>query len=297
MRIGFIGLGIMGKPMAVNLIKAGYTLTVFARRESVLKEFSDMGVQTAHTHEEIGSVSDIVMTMLPDGSDVEDVMIKDDGVASYMKPGSLLIDMSSINPMTSRKIAAVLEQKNIRMVDAPVSGGEPKAIDGTLSFMVGGNEQTVEEIRPILMHMGSSVTRCGEIGAGNTVKLANQMIVACNIQVLAEALTMVQKAGVNPETAYQAIRGGLAGSAVMDAKAPMMLSGNMKPGFKSDLHRKDLKNAVECAHECGAVIPMTAQAMEILQWLHARRDGGLDHSAICRYYEELDRTDLAEKKQ
>ena len=227
------------------------------------------------------------MTMLPNSPQVKEVMLGENGVAAYMQEGSMFIDMSSINPVASKEIAAVLAQKNIDMLDAPVSGGEPKAIDGSLSFMVGGKEELVETYRPLLETMGSSVVRCGEVGAGNTTKLANQIIVACNIQALSEALTLAQKAGVDPELVFQAIRGGLAGSTVMDAKAPMMIAGNDKPGFKIDLHIKDLNNALDCAHTVGAPLPMTAEVQEIMQWMHNHEGGQKDHSAIVQYYEYL----------
>jgi len=173
------------------------------------------------------------------------------------------------------------------MLDAPVSGGEPKAIDGTLSFMVGGKQEVFDAYKPLLETMGASVVRCGDVGAGNTTKLANQIIVACNIQALAEALTLAHKAGVDPELVFQAIKGGLAGSTVMNAKAPMMIEGNDKPGFKIDLHIKDLNNALDCAHSVGAPVPMTAEVQEILQWLHNHGKGQADHSAIAQYYEAL----------
>ena len=177
----------------------------------------------------------------------------------------------------------------LHSVYAPVSGGEPKAIDGTLSFMVGGKKEIFDRFKPLLETMGASVVRCGDVGAGNTTKLANQIIVACNIQALAEALTLAQKAGVDPELVFQAIKGGLAGSTVMNAKAPMMIEGNDKPGFKIDLHIKDLNNALDCAHSIGAPVPMTAEVQEILQWLHNRGKGQADHSAIAQYYRDADR--------
>ena len=195
--------------------------------------------------------------------------------------------MSSINPDASKEIAAALAEKGIEMLDAPVSGGEPKAIDGTLSFMVGGKQEVFDKFKPLLDSMGASVVRCGEVGAGNTTKLANQIIVACNIQAVAEALTMAQKAGVEPQLVFEAIRGGLAGSTVMEAKAPMMMEGNDKPGFKIDLHIKDLNNALDCAHSFGAPVPMTAAVQEILQWLHNNGCGQNDHSAIAKYYQAL----------
>lgn len=289
MKIGFIGLGIMGKPMAKNLLKAGYTdLLVNNRSQAPIQELEAAGARGA-TQAEIGESCDVVITMLPNSPQVKEVMLGDanNGVASHMKPGSIFIDCSSINPVASKEIAAALAEKGVEMLDAPVSGGEPKAIDGTLSFMVGGKREIFDQCKDILSAMGASVVRCGEVGAGNTTKLANQIIVACNIQALAEALTLAQKAGVDPASVFAAIKGGLAGSTVMNAKAPMMIEGNDKPGFKIDLHIKDLNNVLDCAHAVGAPVPMTAEVQEILQWLHNRGEGQKDHSAIAHYYEYL----------
>ncbi len=287
MKIGLIGLGIMGKPMAKNILKGGYTdLLVSDLNTASVEEVVAAGA-TAATNEEIGKTCDVVLTMLPNSPHVKAVMLGENGVASYMQPGKVFIDMSSINPVASKEIAAVLAEKNVEMLDAPVSGGEPKAIDGTLSFMVGGKKEIFDEFKPLLDTMGASVVLCGDVGAGNTTKLANQIVVACNIQAVAEAFTLAQKAGVDPELVYQAIRGGLAGSTVMDAKGPMMIAGDDKPGFKIDLHIKDLNNALDCAHSVGAPLPMTASVQEILQWLHNNGCGQNDHSAIAKYYEKL----------
>ena len=287
MKIGLIGLGIMGKPMAKNLLKAGYKeLYVWNRSKAPVDELVLCGAIAA-SKAEIGKECDVVLTMLPNSPQVKEVMLGEGGVFESMHPGQIFIDMSSINPIASREIAEELAKKGVEMLDAPVSGGEPKAIDGTLSFMVGGKQEVFDRMKPILLAMGSSVVRCGEIGAGNTTKLANQIIVACNIQALAEALTLAQKAGVDPELVFQAIKGGLAGSTVMNAKAPMMIAGNDKPGFKIDLHIKDLNNALDCAHAVGAPVPMTAEVQEILQYLHNNGCGGCDHSAIAKYYEKL----------
>ncbi len=285
MKIGFIGLGIMGKPMAKNLLKAGYDLTVCAANRAA-PELVAAGAKSA-PNAEIGETCDLVLTMLPNSPQVKSVMLGQDGVAAHMKPGAVFIDMSSINPVASKEIAAVLAEKGIEMLDAPVSGGEPKAIDGTLSFMVGGKPEVFDAYKPVLEAMGSSVVRCGDVGAGNTTKLANQIIVACNIRALAEAMTLAQKAGVDPQLVFEAIKGGLAGSTVMNAKAPMMIAGNDKPGFKIDLHIKDLNNALDCAHSVGAPVPMTASVQEVLQWLHNNGCGQDDHSAIAKYYEHL----------
>ena len=285
MKIGMIGLGIMGKPMAKNLLKAGYDLTVSSSNRAS-GELVEAGAKAA-TNAEIGETCEVVLTMVPNSPQVKAVMLGEDGVAAHMKPGSVFIDMSSINPVASKEIAAELAKKGIEMLDAPVSGGEPKAIDGTLSFMVGGKQEVFDKYKPVLEAMGSSVVRCGDVGAGNTTKLANQIIVACNIQAVSEAMTLAQKAGVDPALVFEAIKGGLAGSTVMNAKVPMMVAGNDKPGFKIDLHIKDLNNALDCAHTVGAPVPMTASVQEIFQWLHNHDGGQKDHSAIAQYYEYL----------
>lgn len=284
MKIGWIGLGIMGKPMAKNLLKAGYELWVNNRSQGPMEELAACGAHAA-TRKELAENTEVIITMLPNGPQVREVILGD--VIKDMRPGQIFIDCSSISPVVSKEIAAALAEKGVEMLDAPVSGGEPKAIDGTLSFMVGGKQAVFDRCKDILGAMGASVTRCGEVGAGNTTKLANQIIVACNIQAVAEAFTLAQKAGVDPEVVYKAIRGGLAGSTVLDAKGPMMIAGNDKPGFKIDLHIKDLNNALDCAHTVGAPVPMTAAVQEILQWLHNNDCGENDHSAIAKYYEHL----------
>ena len=284
MKIGWIGLGIMGKPMAKNLLKAGYELWVNNRSQGPMEELAACGAHAA-TRKELAENAEVIITMLPNGPQVREVILRD--VIKDMRPGQIFIDCSSISPVVSKEIAAALAEKGVEMLDAPVSGGEPKAIDGTLSFMVGGKQAVFDRCKEILGAMGASVTRCGEVGAGNTTKLANQIIVACNIQAVAEAFTLAQKAGVDPEVVYKAIRGGLAGFTVLDAKGPMMIAGNDKPGFKIDLHIKDLNNALDCAHPVGAPVPMTAAVQEILQWLHNNDCGENDHSAIAKYYEHL----------
>ena len=286
MKIGFIGLGIMGKPMVRNLLKAGHSVLVHNRSRAPEQELAKDGAVPA-SYERMGSECEVIFTMLPNGPQVQEVMLGENGAAQYMRAGQVFIDCSSISPVVSRQIAEQLARRGIEMLDAPVSGGEPKAVDGTLSFMVGGKQEVFDAHKAILETMGASVVRCGDVGAGNTTKLANQIIVACNIQALAEALTLAQKAGVDPQLVFEAIKGGLAGSTVMNAKAPMMIAGNDKPGFKIDLHIKDLNNALDCAHTVGAPVPMTAEVQEILQWLHNHEGGQKDHSAIAQYYEYL----------
>ncbi len=286
MKIGFIGLGIMGKPMVRNLLKAGHTVWVHNRSKAAEEELRADGAIPA-SYQVLAENAQVIFTMLPNGPQVKEVMLGEDGVAQYMRPGQVLIDCSSISPVATQEIGAALARKGVEMLDAPVSGSDVKAIDGTLAFMVGGKQEVFDAYRPVLLNMGASVVRCGELGAGNTTKLANQIIVACNIRAVAEALTLAQKAGVDPQAVFEAIKGGLAGSTVMNAKAPMMIAGNDKPGFKVDLHIKDLNNVLDCAHSVGAPVPMTASVMEVMQWLHTNGHGQCDHSAIAKYYEYL----------
>ena len=286
MKIGLIGLGIMGKPMAKNLLKAGYDLTVSDLNKAAVDEVVAAGAKAA-TNAVIGETCDVVLTMVPNSPQVKAVMLGEDGVAAHMKPGSVFIDMSSINPVASKEIAAELAKKNIEMLDAPVSGGEPKAIDGTLAIMVGGDKELFDQVKDVLAVMGSSVVYCGTIGAGNTTKLANQIIVAANIAACAEAFILAKKAGVDPAVVFEAIKGGLAGSTVMNAKVPMMLERDFNPGFKIDLHIKDLNNAIDTGHGVGSPLPLTAQVMEMMQWLRKEKCGQDDHSALAKYYEYL----------
>ncbi len=286
MKVGLIGLGIMGKPMAKNLLKAGYDLSVSDLNKAAVDELVAAGAKAA-SNEDIGKNCDVVLTMLPNSPQVKAVMLGEGGVANYMKSGSYYIDMSSISPIASKEIYAVLKEKGIEMLDAPVSGGEPKAIDGTLAFMVGGKKEVFDKFQPMLSAMGSSVVLCGDVGAGNTTKLANQVIVALNIAAVSEAMLLAKKAGVDPQLVFEAIKGGLAGSTVMNAKVPMILDHNYKPGFKIDLHIKDLNNALEAGHSVGSPLPLTAAVMEMLQTLHADGCGQDDHSAIAKYYEKV----------
>lgn len=286
MRIGFIGIGIMGKPMACNLVKAGYDVLVSNRNMEACRSVVELGAKAA-TYKEIAETCDVIITMLPNGPEVKEVMLGDSGVASMMHRNQIYIDCSSISPLVSKELDTELKRKGICMLDAPVSGGEPKAVDATLSFMVGGVEETFDFCKPILFSMGSSVVRCGLVGAGNVTKLANQVIVAANIAAVAEGLLLAKKADVDPEIVFEAIKGGLAGSTVMNAKVPMMLANNTKPGFKIDLHIKDLTNAMETAHSVGSPVPITAQVMEMMQCLRTDGFGQCDHSALSKYYEKL----------
>lgn len=287
MKVGFIGLGIMGKPMSKNLLKAGYSLIVNDVNKAAVEELAALGAESAGNAREVASRSDVVITMLPNSPHVKQVVLGANGVIEAARPGLTVIDMSSIAPGASKEVAAKLAEKGVEMLDAPVSGGEPKAIDGTLSIMVGGKKEVFDTYLPLLQKMGSSVVLCGDIGAGNMTKLANQIIVAGNIAALSEALVLAAKSGVDPETVFRAIRGGLAGSTVMEAKAPMMLSGNFKPGFRIELHIKDLANAIETGHEVGVPLPITAQIMEMMQALKVDGKAANDHSGLVQYYEKL----------
>ena len=285
--IGFIGLGIMGKPMAQNLLKAGHELTVY---DIVTERMSDLvkaGARQGSSSKDVAAKSDIIITMLPNSPHVREAVLGPNGVLEGAKRGSILIDMSSIAPLASREIAAKVQKKGVVMLDAPVSGGEPKAIAGTLAIMVGGPEDAFEMVKDILARMGSSVTRVGDIGSGNIAKLANQIIVALNIAAVSEAMVLATKAGVDPEKVFQAIRGGLAGSAVLDAKMPLALKGNFKPGFRIELHIKDMANALDTAHELGVPVPLSGVVMEIMQALKADGKAANDHGGIIQFYEQL----------
>lgn len=285
--IGFIGLGIMGKPMAVNLIKAGYSLKVFDLVTSAVESVSDLGATACSSIGEVTEGSGIIITMLPNSPHVKSVVLGKGGVAEHAAKGTLLIDMSSIAPGASKEIQAVLKPKGMRMIDAPVSGGEPKAVDGTLAIMVGGEQVDFNEAMPIFNVLGSSAVLVGPIGSGNTCKLTNQIIVALNIAALSEGLMLAERAGTDPEKVFEAIKNGLAGSTVMNAKAPMILDGNFKPGFKIDLHIKDLANALETGYATGSPLPLTAEVMQMLQTLHSDGEGQSDHSAIMKFYEKV----------
>jgi 2-hydroxy-3-oxopropionate reductase len=290
-KIGFIGLGIMGRPMAKNLLAAGHELTVFDISEENVKELAKSGANPAVSSKEAAGASEIVITMLPNSPHVKAAVLGEGGVLEGAKSGTVLIDMSSIAPLATQEIEKACAKKGVKMIDAPVSGGEPKAVDGTLSIMVGGDKAVFEQVKDdILLKMGSSAVYCGGIGAGNTTKLANQVIVACNIAACAEAFTLAKKADVDPALVFDAIKGGLAGSTVMNAKLPMMLEDNFKPGFKIDLHIKDLGNALDTAHGTGSPLPLTALVMEMLQTLRADGCGGDDHSALAKYYAKVSGT-------
>ncbi|GAA0428163.1 2-hydroxy-3-oxopropionate reductase [Lentibacillus halophilus] len=287
MKIGFVGLGIMGKPMCQNLMKAGYELVISSSNPDTNQELGKRGATVVDSYTELAAATDVIITMLPNSPEVKEVVLEQGGLIDGARSGSVIIDMSSIAPIASQEIGEALKEKGIGFVDAPVSGGEPKAIDGTVAVMAGGEQATFDDCLPILETMAGSVVRTGDIGAGNSTKLANQIIVALNIAAISEAMVLTRNMGVDTESVYEAIRGGLAGSNALDAKAPMMMDRNFDPGFTIDLHLKDLHNVLETSGDIGVPLPLAASVKETLQALQAGGQGDRDHAAILTFYEKL----------
>jgi 2-hydroxy-3-oxopropionate reductase len=287
MTIGFIGLGIMGAPMATNLIKAGHSLVVFDIVEANVSKLTARGAKAAPSCRAVAEQAALIITMLPNSPHVRKALLGPEGVAEGARKGAIIADMSSIAPLASREMSVELAARGIIYLDAPVSGGEPKAVDGSLAIMVGGPVESFDSIKSILGTMGSSVTHVGDVGSGNVAKLANQMIVAQNIAAVSEAMVLATKAGVDPERVYQAIRGGLAGSTVLEQKMGKILDGNFQPGFRIELHIKDLLNVMETATSVGVPVPQTAQVLEILKGLQVSGHGKEDHCALVQYFETL----------
>jgi 2-hydroxy-3-oxopropionate reductase len=286
-KIGFIGLGVMGKPMAKNLIKAGFKLKVFDIKADVVAEVAALGAEMGTSPAQVARDCDIIITMLPNSPQVIQVLTGEDGVLQTVRPGSIIIDMSSISPVVAKKMYNAAAEKEVEMLDAPVSGGEPKAIDGTMSIMVGGKPEVFESVKDILFSMGGSAVLMGEIGSGNITKLANQIMVALHLSAVSEAMVFAKKAGVDPERVYRAIRGGLAGSTVLDAKMPLILDRNFKPGGPIWMHTKDLLNVRDTALEIDAPIPLTTQILEAMKAVKADGHQNDDHCGVIQYWEKL----------
>lgn len=291
--VGFVGLGIMGKPMARNLKNAGYSLTVYDVVGSAMEELVTEGAAGASSAREVAEASSVTITMVPDSPQSEAAILGPDGVLEGASPGNGIIDMSSIAPGTSQKVGAACDAAGVDFLDAPVSGGEPKAIDGTLAVMVGGRQSVFDKYKGLLEVMGGSVVLCGGYGAGNTTKLANQIIVAINIEAVSEALVLAKKAGLDPRVVYEAIKGGLAGSTVLDAKGSMMIEGNFTPGFRVKLHQKDLNNALITGKELGVPLPVTALVQQMIGSLMNEGKGDNDHAAIANFIEDMAATTIA----
>ncbi|MGC9971366.1 MAG: 2-hydroxy-3-oxopropionate reductase [Bryobacteraceae bacterium] len=287
MRVAFVGLGIMGKPMSRNLLKVGHELFVYDIVPAPVEELAAAGAARGESAAAVAVRGEVTITMLPDGPEVEAAVLGARGVLEGAPAGSILIDMSSISPLVSQKVGAACAEHGVEFLDAPVSGGEPKAIDGTLAIMVGGKRETFDKVLPLFQAMGSSATLAGPVGAGNVTKLANQIMVACNIAAMGEALVLATKAGLDPEVVFQAVKGGLAGSAVLNGKAPMVISRNFQPGFRIRLHQKDLRNALAAAESMKVPLPLTSLVQQMLIALVNNGRGDLDHSALVTFLEDL----------
>ena len=293
--VGFIGLGIMGKPMAKNLLKAGYPLVVYDINEAAVKEVCECGAKAAASSAEAAKAADkYIITMLPNSPHVKEVVSGKNGIAEGCRSGQVVIDMSSISPIASRELGAELAKLGVTMIDAPVSGGQEKAEKGTLAIMAGGDASVFEDARPILEKMGATVTLVGDLGAGQITKLVNQMIVGINISAVAEGMALAKKAGVDPRRVFEAIRKGLAGSQCLEDKAPRMFEGRYNPGFRINLHIKDLWNVLETSRSIGSSAPLSAQVLEMMIALANDGHEGLDHGSLGLYYEKLNNTCLKE---
>ena len=285
--IGFIGLGVMGKPMARNLLAAGHELVIHSRTRADVDELAAEGATAAPGPREVGERSDVTITMLPDSPQVEEVLAGDDGVLAGAAPGSLVIDMSTISPVVTRALAVLAGERRLGYVDAPVSGGDVGAREGTLSIMAGGSDEDFERARPLLEKLGKTIAHVGPVGAGQVVKACNQVVVALTIEAVSEALVLGSKAGVDPATIIQALSGGLAANRVMEVRGRNFLEHDFEPGFRIDLHHKDLGIALATAREYGVALPATAAAGEMLQALRTRGAGDRDHSALLTLIEDL----------
>jgi 2-hydroxy-3-oxopropionate reductase len=285
--IGFIGLGIMGAPMAANLVKAGFDVAGHTRSRGGLDRLAAAGGRPVAGLAEAVADADVVITVLPDSPDVEQVVLGRDGVLAHARPGTLLIDMSTIRPQTARTVAAAAADRGLRPLDAPVSGGEQGAVEGTLSIMVGGAEADFSAAQPVLEALGSTIVHVGPAGAGQTVKAANQLVVAGTIQLVAEAIVLLEASGVDPAAGLKVLAGGLAGSTVLERKAASMLAREFRPGFRVDLHHKDLGIMLDAAREAGAVVPVGALVAQLMAALRAQGDGSSDHTALLRLAERM----------
>jgi 2-hydroxy-3-oxopropionate reductase len=285
--IGFIGLGIMGRPMAKNLIAAGHPLVVHSRSRGPVDDVVKAGAKAASSPKDVASQCDVLITMLPNSPDVEQVVLGKDGIIEGAKAGLIFVDMSTISPIVSQKLGKALAAKRVKMLDAPVSGGEKGAIDAALSIMVGGDKDTFDAVLPIFQAMGKTITLLGPLGFGGFTKLANQIIVAVNLTALAEALTLCKKAGLDRELLLTALAGGLAGSKCLDQKKSNYVAGTYNPGFKVDLHFKDLGLIMESARALGVPLPATAVVQELFNAMRVKGRGGLDHSGIITLLEDL----------
>ena len=285
-KVGFIGLGIMGTPMALNLIKAGHTLFV-SSRSKIPAELAEAGATVCTNATEVAKRADVIITMVPDTPHVQDVLFGEHGVAKGLSAGKTVVDMSSISPMATKQFAQQIHALGCDYLDAPVSGGEVGAKAGSLTIMVGGPEAAFERVRPLFEAMGKNITLVGGNGDGQTTKVANQIIVALNIEAVAEALLFASKAGADPAKVRQALMGGFAASRILEVHGERMVQRTFKPGFRIELHQKDLNLALQGAKELGLSLPNTASAAQLMQSCAAHGLAGQDHSALCRSLEMM----------
>ena len=285
-KVGFIGLGIMGLPMTLNLIKAGFPVTVNSRNQAKVAEATAAGAEKAGSPAELASQVDVIITMLPDSPEVEQVVLGENGVMEGVRSGQVFIDMSTIAPETSKKLAAALGEKGVAALDAPVSGGEVGAQNGALSIMVGGTQAAFDRALPVFQAMGKNIVRIGETGAGQVTKACNQIVVGVTIQAVAESLTLARKAGVDVAKVREALLGGFAQSKIMDLHGQRVLDGNWKPGFKTKLHRKDMNIALQTGKALQVPLPASAIVASQMDSILAQGDGELDHSVLVRLLQQ-----------
>ncbi len=294
-RVGFIGLGIMGRPMAKNVLSKGFPLSVYNRSSAAVEELAKLGARPCQSSREVAEHSDVILTCLPDSPDVEHVILGPQGVLEGARPGSIIADMSTIAPQVSIRLAEEAAKRGVQMLDAPVSGGDKGAIAGTLSIMVGGTKEAFDACLDIFRAMGTKIVHVGDIGAGGYTKLANQIMVALQLEAMAEGLVLGAKAGVDPALMVEAIGAGLARCGVLEMRAPNVLEGNFNPGFMIRLHLKDLRLALEAGHALGVPLPVTAVVREMYNALQVAGKGDRDHSAIILLLEDLARVQVRKK--
>lgn len=287
MELGFIGLGIMGRPMALNLLKGGHRLHVYARRQLAVEPLVAAGARSWASAQEVAAASEITFVMVSDTPDVEQVILGERGVLYGARPGSVVVDMSSISPIATRVIAQQLEHRRVDMLDAPVSGGESGAINGTLSIMVGGKDPVFRRVLPLFQLMGKNIVHIGDHGAGQTAKVCNQVVVAVTITAVSEALLLASRAGADAARVRQALLGGFAGSRILEVHGQRMLDRDFRPGFKTSLHQKDMRIALDTAHQLGLALPTAATAAQYLNALVGNGEGDLDSSAIIKVLERM----------
>lgn len=287
MKVGFIGLGIMGKPMASHLIKDGFETYLLDLNKDAVNELIQLGGYGCESNKDIAEKTDVIITMLPSAKHVSKVLFDDDGIAKNGKPNTIIVDMSSVSPEDAKSISTRLKEFGMFSLDAPVSGGEPMAIEGKLSIMVGGDERHFNQVMPLFKSMGENVIHVGDNGAGSTVKLANQIVVNTNIAALSEAVVLASKSDIDLNKMFEAIRGGLAGSAVMEAKMPKIIERDFEPGGRIDINFKDLNNVLSAASQAGVPLPITSLVKEIFHSEMMNNNANKDHSFIIDYFEKL----------